>query len=152
MKELTRRPQICGVSLCHGRRKQAPTCRSKLQCFASELTETGWGGNTLSLCKGIVSVTLLTCALCCQCSAAHNCLLAALPGLSAAQRAGLAAPWQVPNGTSFRLQKSELSQWVQVTLERGCPLLGTGFSPSLSADVPLSLTKTHLHPLMAPAL
>lgn len=107
------------------------------------------GGNTLSLCKGIVSVTLLTCALCCQCSAAHNCLLAALPGLSADQRAG---PWQVPGSTSFRLQKSELSQWGRVTLERGCPLLGTGFSPSLSADIPLSLTKTRLHPLMAPAL
>lgn len=138
VKELTRRPQGCGVSLCHGRSKQAPTCRSKLQCFASRLTGTRMEGNTLSLCRGIVFVTLLTCALRHQCGVVCDCLLAALPRLSAA---GLAAPGQVPNGSSCRLQKRELSQWVRVTPESGCPLLGTGFSPGLNVYVALSLTK-----------
>ena len=70
--------------------------------------KTSWDkmeGNTLSLCKGIVSVTQLTCASCRQCRAVHDCLLAALPRLRAAQSAGLAAPWQAPSGTSCRLQK-----------------------------------------------
>lgn len=40
VQELTRRPPGCGVSLSHGRRKQAPTCRTKWQHFASKLTGT----------------------------------------------------------------------------------------------------------------
>lgn len=98
------------------------------------------GGNTLSLCKGIASVTPLTCASCCPSCVVHDCLLAVLPWLSAALRAGPASP------QGFLLQavkKVELSQWVQVTPKHGCSLFGDRLSPlpGLSADVPLSLTK-----------